>query len=61
MKDRLTIETAIANNYSAVDCVKYYWPEISDKDADFILWEETCFPCDNEAMLSQLYNKYSSQ
>ena len=57
-KDKLTKQMAFDNNFTALDCVKYYWPEIKNEDADYILWEETCFPFDVDMMLTHLYNKY---
>jgi len=60
-KPKLTIEMAIRDNLTNIECVKYYFPDITDLQADNILWEETCFPFDTEVMLSQLYTKYSNE
>jgi hypothetical protein len=54
----LTIEHAIENNFTAIECVKYFKPDWSDKECDFILWEDTCYPFDFEAMITQLNNKF---
>lgn len=58
MKDKLTLQMALENKFNATDCIKYYWPDMPDGDADYMLWNETCFPFDNEIMLTQIYNKY---
>lgn len=57
-KEKLTIEKAIELKCSAAKVVKYYFPDKSDEECEFILWEETCFPFSNEVMLEQIYEKY---
>ncbi len=38
-----------------LELVKKYFPNASDKEADFILWEKTCFPiCSAETVEKQL-------
>lgn len=54
--DKLTQETAVEKKFTALDCVKYYNSEMSDKDADFFLWEFTCYPHSTGIMLDQLYD-----
>lgn len=57
-KEKLTIEKAIELRFSAVKVVKFYFPDKSDEECDFILWEETCFPFSNEVMMEQIYAMY---
>ena len=40
--------------------MKHYKPDITEKEADYILWNETCYPFDNEITLSQI-NEYFTQ
>jgi len=47
-------------NMRPVDVVKYYFPDVTDDEADYILWEETCFPMDTDIFLRQLYDLYLS-
>lgn len=56
----LTIDKAIENKFNPIDCVKYYFPEYTDKMCDYILWEETCFPMSMKTTLKQLHNKFLS-
>ena len=54
----LTLEHAIKNNFTAIDCVRYFKPEYDDNMCDFILYEHTCFPlCSGESTINQL-NKF---
>ena len=58
---RLTVKKALKLNYTPIDCVRFYRPEISDKEAENILWKHTCFPFDTEIALKQLYNLFNSE
>jgi len=58
MKRKLYFSVAKKRKFTPIDCVKYYFPEKSDKEADYILWEKTCFPFDTDMYLTQLYNLY---
>jgi hypothetical protein len=58
MIEKLTEQEALENKFSGLDCVRYYFNGISDEEADFILWEKTCFPFSTEMMLNQLYAIY---
>ena len=53
----LSIQHAIDNKYTSVDCVKYFKPDWSDEECDFHLWEFTCYPFSMKVMIEQL-NKY---
>jgi len=53
----LTLQHAIDNKFTAVDCVKYFKPGWTDEECDFHLWEFTCFPFSTEIMINQL-NQY---
>jgi hypothetical protein len=45
---------------SMVEVVQRYWPEATDQQANFIIWEMTCFPMNTEIALKQLYDLYRS-
>ena len=60
-KSELTLQMAIKKKMTGVKAVKYYNKNISDKLADNILWEETCYPFSNEMFLKQLYQFYISK
>ena len=53
----LTLQHAIDNKFTAVDCVKYFNPDWTDEECDFHLWEFTCYPFSMEVMIEQL-NQY---
>jgi hypothetical protein len=59
LKEKLTIEKAIELKLSATKVVKFYFPDKSDEECDYILWEETCFPFSNEVMMEQIYKMYT--
>lgn len=54
----LTIEHAIENKFTAIDCVKYFNPTWSDDECDFYLWEFTCYPLSIETTIKQLNRKF---
>lgn len=51
----LTAKYAIEKGMSAIDCVKWYNPDLTDNECDFILWEKTCFPMNTDIWLKQLH------
>lgn len=53
----LSIQHAIDNKFTSVDCVKYFNPDWTDEECDYYLWSHTCFPFSTEIMIEQL-NKY---
>jgi len=56
--EKLTIQKAIENKFTPIDWVKYYFNDISNESASYILWEETCFPFSAEITLNQLHEYY---
>jgi len=50
----LTLEYAIENKFTPIDCVKYFEPEWEDGECDYYLWERTCFPLDMQKTIQQL-------
>lgn len=54
----LTPEHATENNFTPLDCVKYFKPDWSDEACFDLLMEETCYPFDFETMIKQLNNKF---
>jgi hypothetical protein len=54
----LTLEHAVKNSFTALDCVRYFKPEFTDEQCDFILWEYTCYPFSIEGVIEQLNRKY---
>ena len=60
IKEELTADIAINCKMSPIDCVRYYKEEISDEEADFIIWEKTCYPISTEVFLKQLYNIFNN-
>lgn len=57
-KEKLTIQKAIELKFSALKIIQYYFPDKSNEECDYILWEETCFPFSNEIMMDQIYELY---
>lgn len=56
--EALTLEHALENKFTPIDCVKYFKPEWTDDECDFYLWEFTCFPFSTESMIKQLNEKF---
>ena len=54
----LTPEYATENNFTSIDCVKYFKPDWSDEACFDLLMEETCYPFDFKRMIKQLNNKF---
>ena len=54
----LTTEYAKENNFTPLDCVKYFKPDWSDEACFDLLIEETSYPFDFERMITQLNNKF---
>lgn len=50
----LTLEYAIENKFTAIDCVKYFKNEWSDDECDAYLWTATCYPFSTQKMILQL-------
>jgi len=60
MRNKLTLAYAMENNYTPLDCVRYFKPNYSKKKCHYVLWEMTCFPCCMETtikQLNELFNK----
>ena len=51
---KLTIKHIIDNNFSAIDCVKYFKPEWTDEECDFYVWEYTVYPFSIDGMVAKL-------
>jgi hypothetical protein len=43
------------------DVVRHYKPEATSEEADYILWERTCFPSCNETTLKQLNTIFNAK
>ena len=54
----LTLEYALKNKFTAIDCIKYFNPNWTDEQCDFYLWEHTCFPFSTETLIKQLNSKF---
>jgi hypothetical protein len=50
----LTLEYAKENKFNVLDLVKYFNPNITNEEADFLLWEKTCYPFSLEETIKQL-------
>lgn len=53
----LTLEYVNDNLAHNSELVKYFKPDATKEEIDFILWEKTCFPFDLERTIRQL-NEY---
>lgn len=56
MQTEITANEAAEKGLSFVDLMKKYKPDITEEEADFILWNETCYPFDTEATVKQIYH-----
>lgn len=45
---------------SWVEVMRKYNPDITEKEANYILWNETCFPFDDEIAFSQVHQYFKS-
>ncbi len=57
-KIALTLEYAIDRKLTVYGIVRYFEPDATDEECDFILWEKTCFPFDTGSMIKQLNALY---
>lgn len=58
MKPELTIAMAANDFMSWIDAIRYYWPDHTPAQCDYILWNETCYTFSAELTLKQLYELY---
>lgn len=56
--EALTVEYAIKNKFTFVDCIKYFNPSWTNEECDFYLWECTCYPFSTEDVIKQLNQKF---
>lgn len=52
----LTIKHAIENGFNAFDCVRYFKPEFTDAECDFIISEYTSYPLYGKDILVRQLN-----
>lgn len=45
----------LLENETWIDYMRRLKPDITDEEAEYILWNETCYPFDNETTLKQIY------
>ena len=57
----LTVDHAIENKFNGLDLVKYFSPNITNEEADFLLWEKTCFPFSLEETIKQLNEMFKDR
>lgn len=43
-----------------IDYFKQFKSDITEEEVDFILWEETCYPFDDETTMKQIENYFSN-
>lgn len=43
------------------EVIRAFKPDASDEEVDFVLWEHTCYPFDNEMTLKQLEQFYEKE
>lgn len=56
----LTIED-IKKLTSWGDIVRHYKPDVTDEEADFILWEKTCYPMSTVETIKQLNEFFKAE
>lgn len=44
-----------------MDIFKRYKPEITEKEAEYILWNETCYPLDAQTTIIQIENYFKNK
>jgi len=60
MSSLLTKEE-IDGKMSFLDVMRKYKPEITEKEANYILWNETCYPFSDEMTISQIHQFFTDQ
>lgn len=60
MKEALTIEQ-VYGKMTWLEVVQYYKPEATEKEAEHILWEHTCYPFSDETTLRQITHLLNSE
>lgn len=43
-----------------IDIMRQYKPDITDKEANYILWEHTCYPFDDKTTVTQIEQYFQS-
>jgi len=61
MNKELTINEVIKEKLTWGEVVRHYDPKITDDKVDYILWNETCYPFDNETTVKQIYQLFKKQ
>jgi len=47
--------------FSWIDLFRTYKSDITEKEVDYILWNETCYPFDNETTIEQVKNYFDNE
>jgi hypothetical protein len=57
-KDKITFGTGLTWRQAFT----YYWPNMTDEEIDYFLWEKTPYPfCDSRVILDFIYEVYLGQ
>lgn len=59
-KPEIKLEEVLEKKMNWHDVVRYYNPTATDKECEFILWEETCFPFDHTITLKQIFDFFTN-
>lgn len=54
MKQALSIKQ-VAGKMTWLEVMRHYRPDITEEEAEYILWNETCYPFDLRTALKQIY------
>lgn len=51
----------VAGKMTWHDVVRHYKPEATDEEIAWLIWNETCYPFDNETTLRQINSYFNPQ
>jgi hypothetical protein len=59
--DPLSIDDVIKQKLTLDSIMRMYDKNITEREVDYILWNETCYPFDMQTTLNQIHNYFQKQ
>jgi hypothetical protein len=51
----------VENKMTWQDVIRYYKPDATEEEIEYLLWNETCYPFSDETTLRQINNYFKNQ
>jgi len=59
--EKLTTIRVTEGKFSWYDCIRHYYPDATDEECEYILWEETCYPFSTEKAIEQIWKYFNKK